>query len=87
MVSKSLGCVYVAHWYHIWLQLQQLGFETRYPAKYCTESRKSGTERDPAKKKSLKKHGRLTETGKNSLALLKFTKITKNSKDSQLFSD
>ena len=34
----------VAHWKHTWLQSQQLGSESRHPAKYCTVTIKLGTE-------------------------------------------
>ena len=34
-VCSTLGMC-VAHWKHTLLRSQQLGFDSRYPAKYCT---------------------------------------------------
>ena len=48
----------LAHWLHIWLRSQQLGFESRQLAKYGIVQKSKNPRngiRDPGNKKSLKK--------------------------------
>ena len=46
MAVQKLGMC-VAHGYHTWLQSQQLGFDSRHPAKYCIKYKTRDGVRDP----------------------------------------